>query len=33
MAWTDAAVGFFGYNPLAKVLYRKLGSQFDEHIS
>lgn len=33
MTWTDAAVKFFGYNPLAKVLYRKLGSQFDEHIS
>jgi hypothetical protein len=31
--WTDAAVGFFGYNPLSKALYRKLGSQFDEHIS
>jgi hypothetical protein len=31
--WTDAAVSFFGYNPLAKALYRKLGSQFDEHIS
>ncbi len=33
MAWTDAAVSFFGYNPLAKALYRKLGDQFDEHIS
>lgn len=31
--WTDAAVAFFGYNPLAKTLYRKLGDQFDEHIS
>lgn len=31
--WTDAAVSFFGYNPLSKALYRKLGSQFDEHIS
>jgi hypothetical protein len=31
--WTDAAVGFFGYDPLAKVLYRKLGGQFEEHIS
>jgi hypothetical protein len=33
MTWTDAAVNFFGYNPLSKALYRKLGSQFDEHIS
>jgi hypothetical protein len=33
LMWTDAAVSFFGYDPLAKVLYRKLGSQFDEHIS
>jgi hypothetical protein len=33
MAWTDAAVSFFGYNSLAKALYRKLGDQFDEHIS
>jgi hypothetical protein len=33
MTWTDAAVKFFGYNPLSKTLYRKLGSQFDEHIS
>lgn len=33
ITWTDAAVKFFGYNPLSKVLYRKLGSQFDEHIS
>lgn len=33
MKWTDAAVSFFGYNPLSKALYRKLGSQFDEHIS
>jgi hypothetical protein len=33
MTWADAAVGFFGYNPLSKALYRKLGSQFDEHIS
>jgi len=31
--WTDAAVGFFGYNLLAKTLYRKLGTQFDERIS
>jgi hypothetical protein len=33
LTWTDAAVHFFGYTPLAKVLYRKLGDQFDEHIS
>jgi hypothetical protein len=31
--WTDAAVDFFGYDPLAKALYRKLGSQFEEHIA
>ena len=33
MTWTDAAVGFFGYDPLAKALYRKLSGQFEEHIS
>jgi hypothetical protein len=33
MTWMDAAVGFFGYDTLAKALYRKLGSQFEEHIS
>jgi hypothetical protein len=33
MTWIDAAVSFFGYNPLSKTLYRKLGSQFDEHVS
>jgi hypothetical protein len=31
--WTDAAVKFFGYDPLAKALYRKLGDEFEEHIS
>jgi hypothetical protein len=31
--WTDAAVSFFGYNALAKALYRKIGGQFNEHIS
>jgi hypothetical protein len=31
--WTDAAVDFFGYDPLAKALYRKLGDQFEEHVS
>jgi hypothetical protein len=33
LTWMDAAVAFFGYDPLAKALYRKLGSQFEEHIS
>lgn len=33
LAWTDAAVTFFGYNALAKALYRKLGDRFEEHIS
>lgn len=33
LTWMDAAVAFFGYDPLAKVLYRKLGGQFEEHIS
>ncbi len=33
MTWSDAAVGFFGYDPLAKALYRKVGGQFEEHIS
>ena len=33
LAWTDAAVAFFGYDTLAKALYRKLGHQFEEHIS
>ena len=31
--WAEAAVDFFGYDPLAKALYRKLGSQFEKHIS
>jgi hypothetical protein len=31
--WTDEVVRFFGYDPLAKALYRKLGGQFEEHIS
>jgi hypothetical protein len=30
--WMDAAVAFFGYDPLAKALYRKFGGQFEEHI-
>jgi hypothetical protein len=33
IGWTDAAVTFYGYGPLAKTLYRKLGDQFEEHIS
>jgi hypothetical protein len=33
VTWKDAAVDFFGYDPLAKELYRKLGDQFEEHIS
>jgi len=32
LTWMDAAAAFFGYDPLAKALYRKLGSQFEEHI-
>jgi hypothetical protein len=31
--WKDAAADFFGYDPLAKALYRKLSGQFEEHIS
>jgi hypothetical protein len=33
MTWMDAALAFFGYDPLAKALYRKFGDQFEEHIS
>jgi hypothetical protein len=33
LTWVDAAVAFFGYDPLAKALYRKLGDQFEEHIT
>jgi hypothetical protein len=33
LTWTDAAADFFGYDPLAKALYRKLGGQFEEQIS
>ncbi len=33
MTWQDAAVAFFGYDPLAKTLYRKLSGQFEEHIT
>jgi hypothetical protein len=31
--WKEAAVDFFGYEPLAKELYRKLGDQFEERVS
>ena len=33
LEWTDAAVAFFGYDPLAKALYRKLSGRFEEHVS
>jgi hypothetical protein len=33
LTWNDAAVAFFGYDPLAKALYRKLSGRFEEHIS
>jgi hypothetical protein len=33
LTWMDAAVAFFGYNPLAKALYRKLSVRFEEEIS
>jgi hypothetical protein len=33
LTWMDAAAAFFGYDPLAKTLYRKLGGQFEERIS
>jgi hypothetical protein len=33
MTWMDAAVAFFGYDPLAKALYRKLSVRFEEEIS
>jgi hypothetical protein len=33
MTWRDAAVAFFGYDSLAKDLYRKLGGQFEDRIS
>ena len=32
LTWMDAAVSFFGYDPLAKDLYRKLSGNFEEHI-
>jgi hypothetical protein len=33
MTWTDAAAAFFGYDPLAKILYRKLDVRFEEQIT
>jgi len=33
LTWKNAATDFFGYDPLAKTLYRKLGDEFEEHIS
>ena len=33
LTWKDAAVAFFGYDPLAKVLYRKLSVGFEERIT
>jgi hypothetical protein len=33
LTWMDAAAAFFGYNPLAKTLSRKLSGQLEEHIS
>jgi len=33
VTWMDAAVAFFGYDPLAKALYRKFSGQFEEHIA
>jgi hypothetical protein len=33
LTWTDAAVAFFGYDPLAKALYRKLSVRFEEQVS
>jgi hypothetical protein len=32
VTWMDAAVEFFGYDPLAKILYRKLSVDFEERI-
>jgi hypothetical protein len=33
LTWQDAAASFFGYDPLAKILYRKLSGQFEEHVN
>jgi hypothetical protein len=33
LTWMDAATAFFGYDPLAKALYRKLSVKFEETIA
>jgi hypothetical protein len=33
LTWMDAATAFFGYDPLAKALYRKLSVRFEEEVS
>jgi hypothetical protein len=33
LTWMDGAVAFFGYDPLAKTLYRKLDVRFEEQIT
>jgi hypothetical protein len=33
LTWMDGAIAFFGYDPLAKALYRKLSVRFEEQIS
>jgi hypothetical protein len=33
LTWRDGAVAFFGYDPLAKTLYRKLDVRFEEQIT
>jgi hypothetical protein len=33
LTWTDGAVAFFGYDPLAKALYRKISVRFEEQIT
>ena len=33
LTWKHSATEFFGYDPLAKALYRKLGDEFEDHIS
>ena|ERR1700722_1957553 len=33
LTWKDGAIAFFGYDPLAKALYRKLSVRFEEQIN
>ena len=33
LTWMDAVVAFFGYDPLAKTLYRKLSVRFEEQVT